>query len=245
MASLLLATAFLSPVALSLEMQQTPPGVTFFEFTVLSQRVRGVKVDLSTGRFKTTVAIARSGIGSSEIFRSFVQRTNPVVAINGAYFDVGRKRPIGDIAVDGETLHSGRMGTAFGVKKDGTLTMQRVQRHRSVDWSGFQMVIACGPLLVSEGRKDVQFSEEGFQHPSVIGSTSRMGLGFDDSGTLYLVQVRSAVNFDQFADVMLRLGCTYAMNLDSGAAAALFVRGRGFVQSPGRELVSVFLVQDR
>jgi hypothetical protein len=51
----------------------------------------------------------------------------------------------------------------------------------------------------------------------------KKGHGFYDSGTPYL-EVRRATNFDPLAKILLRLGCTNAMNLDFGPSAALFVR---------------------
>lgn len=199
-----------------------------------------VRIPMSGGEYRAEVVLAAGFPGSDESFASMVSKPGAVAAINGAYFDRYTKKPIGDIWTGGSLRNFGAMGTALTIKADGALDILRVQRHKRVDWAQFETVLACGPALVLDGRVDCDPSGEGFRDPAVMGRVTRMGVGYTANGDLLLVRCAKAA-FSEFATVMLKVGCHEAMNLDSGASAALWLKGKTLVPA-GRRLTNVLAV---
>lgn len=217
------------------------PAVTQFRRTVRGADLDVISVDLN-GNVGVKIGLAQGFPGGDEPFESMVGRIpNVVAAINGAYFDNGSKLPIGDIWTDGKLVRKGLMGTAFCIKADKTMDIRRVQRSRGVNWSEFESVLACGPALVLDGKVDCDWKAEGFRDPHVTGTTSRMGIGYDQDRRLYLVRTTSRLSFESFAAVMRELGCHEAMNLDSGASRGFYLNGK-FIEKPGRRLTNVLAI---
>ncbi|MCC7433469.1 MAG: phosphodiester glycosidase family protein [Methanoregulaceae archaeon] len=206
--------------------------------TLTTAGVDVVTVPMSTGKYRIDVILPSGFPSSDEDFGSMVKRPGLVAAINGAYFDRNSKKPIGDIWSGGTLRHFGAMGTALCVSSDGTVDIRRVQRHKRVDWSAYETVLACGPALVLDGELDCDPASEGFRDPAVMGRVPRMGVGYNASGDLMLVRCAKAVTFQESAFVMLQLGCREAMNLDSGASSALWMKGKTIVPA-GRRLTNV------
>lgn len=211
-----------------------------------SRNVRGAKceviqADLSDGRLEARVVLAEGFPGTDESFSSMVARSGAVAAVNGAYFDKYSKKPIGDIWTDGQLWNRGLMGTALCLGEEGEIDIQRVVRHKGVDWSAYRSVLACGPALVLDGRIDCDWASEGFRDPSVTGSTYRMGVGYTQAGKLLLVMCRKSVTFEAFAAIMADLGCYEAMNLDAGASLAMWFQGKTIRQA-GRRLTNLLVI---
>lgn len=202
--------------------------------TVGDIKVDVVTIPMSSDKYQLDVILPDGFPGADALFGSLVKRPGLVAAINGAYFDRTTNKPIGDIWSRGKLRHFGAMGTALTVGQDGTLDIFRVQRHKRVDWSAYEFVLACGPALVLDGKVDCDPAGEGFRSEKVMGSTARMGVGYNKSGDLLLVHCRTAVDFRGFAQVMRQLGCYEAMNLDSGASSSLWLRGKTIVSAGGR-----------
>jgi exopolysaccharide biosynthesis protein len=206
--------------------------------TVLDASVTVLTANLNEPRVRVGVILADGFPGTDQDFKKMIEKAKPFAAVNGAYFDGGTKKPIGDIVVEGKLVHSGRMGTALVFDRQGKPDIFRVQRHKTINWDGFKTVLACGPALVLDGKIDVQFEEEGFTNPRVTGAASRMAIGYTKSNKLIMALIGKAVTFQEEARIMLELGCYEAMNLDAGASLAMYHDGK-FVRSPSRPLTNV------
>ncbi len=203
--------------------------------------VRVVDVDLTDKRVQVSVQTARGMPRGAESFSTLLARTHPTIAINGTYFSTIGLAPIGDIMIRGKLLYRGGMGTALAITPEKQAIIQRVGQSGNPKWKGYDTVLACGPALVLNGKVDVTPTEEGFQDPHIMGSTPRMGVGLTPAGHLLLAQTLASVDFRKWAEVMLALGCRDAMNLDAGASAALYYRGKT-LRSPGRDLTNILAV---
>lgn len=215
-----------------------PKPISFSNENVLESPVSIIRADTQNPRVRIGVITAEGGIGNDETFASMIRRTEPAAAVNGAYFDKGTKKPIGDIVSNGRVINEGRMGTAFTVNDEGKMDILRVIRHKRYGWGGYQTVLACGPALLLDKVLDVQCGQEGFRDPSVTGSTPRMGLGIDSKGILTMAYIKKPVTFIRMAQIFQKLGCEEAMNLDGGASLAMYYRGNT-VKVPGRRLTNV------
>ncbi len=218
----------------------TPP-VKLTQVTVDKASCLIIEVRLDDPKVRIGVATASGFPGKDEKFSSIIARSKPYAAITGAYFHKNNLLPIGDIVQNGVLTHSGRMGTAFKLTKDRQVDIERVRRHKTYRWEGFETVLACGPALVLDGNIDVKWQEEGFKDPHVTGKAARMGLGYTVDKRLLLVNVRKAVTFAEFAGVMKKLGCVEAMNLDAGASLAMYCDGKYYAK-PSRNLTNVLCV---
>lgn len=203
-------------------------------------QVRVIEVRLSDPRVRIGVEVAAGFPVADEPFESIVKRTGPKASVNGAYFDKGTLKPIGDIWRKGTLVSKGLMGTALAITADKQVTIRRVQRHRGQNWTAYETVLACGPALVLDGRHDVDAEGEGFGE-YVIAPAQRVGVGVTRDDRLLLVHVRDRATFSKFADVMLALGCRDAMNLDAGASLGMYFDGK-YLAKPGRRLTNVINV---
>jgi exopolysaccharide biosynthesis protein len=217
------------------------PGLRVAESVVDGKRVAVLSADL--GDYSIGVVTANGFPFGDEEFASMVQRAKPDAAINGAYFDVKTKKPIGDIVIDGAVRLQGRMGAALAVSRNGRVDILRVKLHRTMDWGGYATVLACGPALVLDGSIDVDPYREGFTEAKIFQPHARMGVGVSET-RIWLIHVITPVTFEEFARVAASLGCREAMNLDAGASLAMFVEGE-YIRKPGRRLTNLLTLTRR
>ena len=212
--------------------------------TVDGAQITYIAVRLHDPHVKVQVEVCQNFPGGDELFSSMVHRLTPLAAIDGAYFSKLTKLPIGDIVRAGQVLFRGDFGTAFCLSPDGEPSIKRVVLSHAMDWEGQEMVLACGPALVLDGRVDVDVQGEGFRDPHIIGSAARMAVGYTRDGHLLLVRVLTPVTFAREAVIMEALGCVGAMNLDAGASTAMFYHGK-YVATPGRRLTNLLCVYEK
>ena len=210
--------------------------------TIAGTPVQVISVDMSDPNIELGVVVPSGFPGSDESFSKLVSGGDILAGVNGAYFDKGTKRPIGDIVIEGNLVHSGRMGTAISISDEGKIDIERVTRHKTMRWPGKKIVVACGPALVLDGEVDVEYQQEGFRDPHVTGSTQRMAIGYNKDRRVLLVHLKKAVTFAQEANVMKVLGCFEAMNLDAGASLGMAFQGK-VVLTPSRRLASAIVVR--
>lgn len=202
---------------------------------------RVITTDLTDQRVRVGVILADGFPGTDEPFTAMIKRTTPMAAINGAYFSKETLKPIGDIVSRGALVNKGLMGTAFTLTPENKPDIMRVIRHKTTAWGLYDTVLACGPALILDGKKDVDWKGEGFRDPHVTGSTKRMAVGYTAEQKLLFVYIDKAVTFDKEADVMAALGCQEALNLDGGASLAMSFNSKT-VLSPGRRLTNLLAV---
>lgn len=190
--------------------------------------VRVVEIDLSKGyRIEPVMAENKA---EGDIFPEMVERLKPYAAINGTFYDEN-KRPLGDVVIGGKLVNRGHYRSAIGVRDDGTV----VFRHRMsgrFDWSGYRAGLAAGPRLVAEGKIACDPVADGFGPGSVTLKARRSGVGITADNRLLMVTDTRTVTLAEFAETMLALGCTDAMNLDGGGACGLYGDGE-MVMIPG------------
>jgi exopolysaccharide biosynthesis protein len=102
---------------------------------------------------------------------------------------------------------------------------------KGADWRVAKNVVAGGPFLVKGGKAFVPYSAEGFTDGFAKNKHPRTAVGRTKDGDVWIVTVdgRQAMSagatLSELADVMLRLGCTEAINLDGGGSTTLNLGG--------------------
>lgn len=117
-----------------------------------------------------------------------------------------------------------------------------------LDWSKLTNVIGGGPMLVQNGHSYVDWQDEDFKADFAQKRHPRSAVGRTKEGDLWFVAVdgRQAgsvgASLDELAAIMLRLGCTDAINLDGGGSTAMnlfgMVLNRPSEKEAGQELVT-------
>ncbi len=236
-AAILLASgllAFTAPAA-------NAAGVGYFEGRANGVPVRVVQVDPRDQRVRVGIALPERGMGTSESFHRFVQRTRPVAAITGTYFDFCTARPLGDLVINGRYIHHGSIGYALTVTKDNRIRI--VRRSGGRKYKNAETVLASGPRLVAAGKPSVYPRREGFKDQGLFRRTHRAAAGVTRSGKLLLVNAATPVSMWELARAMVKLGAVEAINLDGGSSTALYYGGK-FRARPARKLTNVLVVYD-
>lgn len=113
---------------------------------------------------------------------------------------------------------------------------------RGLDMQRGTHAIGGGPVLIRNGVKAVEWQQERFQTDFASRRHPRTAIGSDANGDIWLVvvdgrQTHSAgATLGELADIMLRLRCVNAINLDGGGSTSMVVHGT-VINSPseGRE----------
>ena len=165
---------------------------------------------------------------------------NGIVGINGDYYS-DKDRQGGHIVRQGQVMRE-RVSDNFDllfIDELGDLHVfhrGKAEQQEAVDAFKQEHEIVnafCfGPGLVIDGEKPEDVSKYKWFDPS--GENPRAGIGQIDMLTYVLVAVNGrtdesiGVTMDQFADIMLELGCKQAYNLDGGNSATLAYNGEVF-----------------
>lgn len=182
---------------------------------------------------------------ADESFGTMAKRVNAIGAINGCYFDKTTLKPIGDVAVEGMSLHNGGGWAYFGVKNDGSYefgTDNPVQSR--VDWSDFQWGITCLPMVIKNGDVLINSNEDlsaaGFHDSHVFMKMPRSALAETKDGKIILA-ASGNTTFPAFAKALKSIGVINAIGLDGGASTALYYNGKTIL-SPGRKLTTILAI---
>ena len=219
-------------------------SVTHEQRTISRVQVHVVTVDLNDRSLRLDLALAEGMPRGAEPFAALVEKSKPLAAINGTFFDKKSFAPVADLVKDGRLVHFGGMGTAMAVDAKNNVTFRRVPWGRRMDWSAYETVLACGPSLILRGHPEVDAEIEGFSDDHVLNAGARSAVGVSGHRKLRLVCVPTAASLSRLSAIMQKLGCTNAMNLDGGASTALYCKGKTIV-GPGRELTNLLIVRRR
>lgn len=103
------------------------------------------------------------------------------------------------------------------------------------NWQYVQEAVGAGPRLITDGRITYAPESEGFSSPKILSNRGRRSaIGVTHENRILLVTVDSPT-VAELAQVMLKLGCVQAMNLDGGASSCLYCKGN-MITPAGREL---------
>lgn len=218
-----------------------PDPVSYSRRSVAGAQLHVIDVNLNDRRLVISPEISAGGIGRAEQFSSMVKRLRPVAAINGTFFSKRTLRPVADIVRDGKLLHHGGIGTAIAFARDG-VDFIRLPKSRHVDWSEHRAALAGGPLLIWDGFAKPLPGGEGFGDPHVFARAApRTAVGITKWNHLLLVTTAKGCSLAKLAKALRAMGAVYAFNLDGGASAAMWHRGR-MIASPKRPLTNILCV---
>lgn len=202
---------------------------------VLGAKVHFVVVNPFASDLQITPVYVQGGVH----FRTMIDAYRPIAAINGTFFNLRTKRPIGDIVIAGDHIHNGRLRTAlvmYGPFAFITPIPLGANFMGKVDG-----LLACGPRLLTNGRITVYPYAEGFRDRRLFNPARRSAIGVTSKGKLVFAVITTPVTLTKAAKIVRALGCADAMNLDGGGSSALYCAGQFLVQ-PSRPLTTALMV---
>lgn len=207
-----------------------------------------IRVDLRCPRVSVTPLIAPSapGCNGRAPFWAFIHHHRPVAAVNGTFFDTRNFRVTGNVVSHGRMLREGYVGNAVAIDRESRpcLVLNTGHMGRHTDWSKYVTALGGGPTLLVDGRTRLDPRGEGFRDPGLFRLAPRTAVGFNEQRQLYLVAVRTPIDFHRLADVMRALGASSAISLDGGCSTAMYYRGQ-VLSAPHRSLTNVLAVFER
>ena len=179
--------------------------------------------DLAKDNVQVVPVMAKDGC---ESFRDIIAEKKPLAAVTGTYYDENYK-PCGDILSGGKLICRGYERCGVGFTQDGCIRFVR-RYGRQIDWRGCQSGIACGPKILTAGKKDIDVKRDGFTKGAEYLEACRCAIGAIDKHTLVLCAVKKGVTLDEFADILLKAGVKDAVNMDGGSMCAFYNDGDFF-----------------
>ena len=102
--------------------------VQSFTKKINGTNVTGVIIPANSG-LKPKIALANGQVGTTQSLADMAKANNAVVAVNGTFFSAyeGIPVPWNQLIKDGQVVHIGNTGSAFGFTKDGQVKMERLR----------------------------------------------------------------------------------------------------------------------
>src|SRR6185503_17840050 len=114
--------------------------------------------------------------------------------------------------------------------KVGDACKAKMELMGKINWKAIDEAIGGGPRIVKDGKPYITPDYEKFDR-SYSARHPRTALGYTGTGEVVLCVVdgRTAVSrgvtFEELAAIMLRFGCSDAINLDGGGSSTLYAGG--------------------
>ena len=138
----------------------------------------------------------------------------PAAQINGSLFH-NASSPIGTVIYDGVLAHDAGSGYGFGVGRDGP----DFGGPWSKAWRGY---VSGYPGLIQNGRRMAQSISD----PKVFNTPTRRSAVARKGERIFFIASAGNLTLNAFADRLLALGMTEAVNLDGGGSSQLYAGGK-------------------
>jgi exopolysaccharide biosynthesis protein len=108
-------------------------------------------------------------------------------------------------------------------------------------WNSLDNAVGAGPALILDGAIDIDFEGEKFFEQKIrVNSAARSAIGYMPNGTVVVVTTNATI--EDLAQLMYKLGCYEAMNLDGGASSGMWYEG-AYIRKPGREISNALIIK--
>jgi|GEM_PF-2579255 len=106
----------------------------------------------------------------------------------------------------------------------------KIKFSTSPDWSGIKHAVSGGPYLVKEGKIFIDVNDQ--KLGSIGGRNPRTAVGYTQDNKFIMITVDGrqkgsiGATLGELAEIMKKLGCVNAMNLDGGSSTQMVVQNR-------------------
>ena len=185
-------------------------------------------------RYKLEIAYSDSALYKTS---RFAEKANALVALNGSFFDVEKGGSVAYLESDGKVIARNRrakekwgkpdslLNGAIVLDKSGYMKLEIAKPDSFYEQSNREKtVLISGPILLSDGEKlpleNSEFVKK--KHPrSCLCETA-------DKSILFIAidgrsKIASGMNLKEAQELLIRLNCRNAINLDGGGSTTLWV----------------------
>jgi exopolysaccharide biosynthesis protein len=126
------------------------------------------------------------------------------------------------------------------------------------DWRKWRMVTAIGggPTLIHNGKIRITNKEEQMQVGGEIDKHPRTAMGYTSDGRLIILVIEGrnsgiaeGATLQDEANILLRLGCYEALNLDGGGSSCMLINGKETIKPSDKEgerpVPGVFMIRQK
>lgn len=216
-------------------------NIAIQQHRILGHIVHVIVVNLNSPRFKVTPVVPSKGIATVSTFQALVNQALPIAAINGTHFSTNSYVPVGDIVIDGKSLHRGVVVSALAITSKNSVHFLNVPTGSKPDWRAYETVLASGPMLTQNSKVILDPASEGFKDPLLFKPAPRAAVGITRHNKLLMVATPDAIQFRTLAKIMLHLQAVDSMALDGGSSTGLYFLGKTVVK-PSRSITNILAV---
>lgn len=228
-------TATISAAELEWQVEQIAEGVIWKKYQgddLYNARlsINLIELDLQNTHNLLKLAYSDSGLMNTS---EFAKVHDAIAAINGSFFDMERGLPVVFIKADGETISRGAPGRNVYTENGGIGwnpgELPVIVTRPDDGWAntGYQNLLASGPMLIQESRMR-EFNNDPFhqnRHPRTA-----VAITGDQKMLLVTVDGRSfqsyGLTIPEIAQFFTELGATDALNLDGGGSSVMWIDDR-------------------
>lgn len=221
------------------------------------------KIKLDVVRSVVTIKIGNTNYTASLVNHSPAADSNTIALFTSTYGETLHATGTAVIVQNG-VVHTISDAKNVTIPKDGYVILftgekcniaNALQKNESVsytisyttangtklDWSDVQTAIGAGPILVKDGKFVCNPAKEGFtDETSFQISVARSAVGITEDGAILLVGGVKC-NIDELAEVMITLGATQAIAMDSGSFSGLYCSTEASVTAPAKAISNALI----
>lgn len=171
----------------------------------------------------------------TETLSSFYNRQTdkPAILVNASFFNMSTGEAVFNYVNEGQTIsYNKSYQWGMGIMGDNIMQYGWL---KAKSWRDF---IGGYPVLLDNKRKcDYSYASE------LNYNARRTAVGYNDN-TIFVVCVENpGMNFPALQDLMLNIGCKYAINLDGGGSTKMLYNGQSVTKDPtNRPVDNVFAI---
>lgn len=218
-------------VAFATEWSQVASGID----SMRSSSVTAFRID--PARYKLKSVLAKNTVNDSTAFvANLGKASNALIAINGGYFSV-QGSPLGLRLSNYKVLSRRKNISWWGIFYIQDHIPYLSASNQFTFNKNISFAIQAGPRLLVDG--NIPKLKEGLAARSALGITR-------DNKIIIAITDGLSLSLTQWAKVLKKIGCHYALNLDGGTSSQLYVKMEGLnFQIPNYKPVTDAVIVER
>ncbi len=208
-----------------------------YHYEVIKDNQRLIHVvHLDQAAYESSLVRAGKRGRGRETVAAMASRVKADVAINGGFFHIGHGkdgRPSGSLVINGKIYGLKNKIQPILIINNGKLSIQRINPKQFLAQKGNARasIVSGIPLLIKDGRVNQGLYSKS---QSYTAPHARTAVGIKPNGGVVIVIAEHdpvlmgtrGLSLLELAQLMEKLGCHSAINLDGGGSSTLWVKGR-------------------
>ncbi len=213
------------------------------EYCYFENELHVVRID--TDLIGVSIFPRVSAKGEQMTTKAWAEKHELEVAINANFYNINSNQlPLGMAIFEGTNW--GESNTTdfaqFGFTKDNRLKYYTADHTDQPDW--LYNAVAGEPEIIRNGARieDINSTHACKVLGHCKSSRSRSGICADKGNKHIIIsttkgdKTNGGITVNQFADLMVKLGCDYGVNLDGGGSASIYLKGQKYGTNGSRKV---------